>query len=176
MKQHIHEIRVISQNLLPIGDIWLEYRAANKKDMDSIISLWNESRIYHDELDPRLSMIDNAATKVKDYYSEQLESENAIFYLAILENHPIGYVCAQLQKRPPVFDPPYIGFIDGLFVKSDFRRMGVGKKLLDLAIRWLKEKEIDRIQLSVASLNQVGIAFWNQCGFTEVMRRMNMEI
>ncbi|MFX1484554.1 MAG: GNAT family N-acetyltransferase, partial [Promethearchaeota archaeon] len=60
--------------------------------------------------------------------------------------------------------------------KHDYRRLGVGTKLVDLAVEWFGVKEIDRIQLSVAALNQTGIDFWNKYGFKELSYRMNMLI
>ena len=154
----------------------MEYRIAHVNDIDAIISLWQEARIYHEELDPRLMMLPDAATQVQDYYHEQISSEDAAFYLAFEKQVPVGYICAQLQKRAPVYKYSQVGFIDGLFVKEEFRRIGVGKKLVELALSWFQEREIDRIQLNVASLNQPGIDFWKKCGFTDMMHRMNMQI
>ena len=37
-----------------------EYRVAAAKDIDEIMSLWDESRQYHEQLDSRLAMVDNA--------------------------------------------------------------------------------------------------------------------
>ena len=104
----------------------MEYRIANEGDIDSIIALWNESRVYHEDLDSRLRMVENAGEIVKGYVKEQMEAENTVFYLALKDKTPIGYICAQIQKRPPVFEVPQIGFIDGLFVKGDSRRWAAG--------------------------------------------------
>lgn len=153
-----------------------EYRSASVKDIDEIISLWNESRFYHEELDSRLAMVDNAHLEVREYYLKQLSSEDAVFYIASSNGVSIGYICAQIQKAPPVHKIQRFGYIDGLFVRSDYRRMGVGAGLVDLAKEWFKEREISMIQLTVASRNQVGMLFWEQRGFREIMRRMRMQV
>ncbi|MFX1484553.1 MAG: hypothetical protein ACFFCP_15345, partial [Promethearchaeota archaeon] len=94
----------------------MEYRIAGEDDIDEIISLWDESRIYHEKLDSRFSMVDDAPSRVRDYCHEQMGSENAVYFLAVHGEDTIGYICAQLQKTPPVFKHSHIGFIDGLFV------------------------------------------------------------
>lgn len=121
-------------------------------------------------------MIQDASLKVRDYYNEQLASENAIFFLAIVEGHSVGYICAQLQKTPPVFENPLIGFIDGLFVIKRFRNLGIASHLVGLAKEWFNKHGIDTIQLSVASTNNTGYQFWEKCGFKELMRRMHQNI
>lgn len=153
-----------------------EYRVATVKDIDEIISLWNESRLYHEELDSRLAMVDNAHLEVRDYYLKQLSSEDAVFYIASTNGVSIGYICAQIQKAPPVQKVQRFGYIDGLYVRSGYRRMGVGTGLVGLAKGWFKEREISMVQLTVASRNQVGMRFWEQCGFTEIMKRMRMQV
>ncbi len=153
-----------------------EYRVACDKDVDDIMFLWNESRLYHAELDSRLSMVDDAHLKVREYCISQLASEDTIFYIASRRGVPIGYICAQIQKAPPVHMIQRFGVIDGLFVTDEFRRLGIGSKLVNLAMEWFEERELSMIQLSVASMNEKGIRFWERCGFVEVMRRMRMEI
>jgi hypothetical protein len=54
--------------------------------------------------------------------------------------------------------------------------MSVGTGLFDLAKEWFKERGISMIQSAVASRNQVGMLFWEQCGFTEIMRRMRLQV
>ncbi len=153
-----------------------EYRSASVKDIDEIISLWNESRFYHEELDSRLAMVNNAHLEIRNYYFKQLSSEDAVFYIASNNSVSIGYICAQIQKAPPVHRVQRFGYIDGLFVKNGCRRMGIGTNLVGLAKEWFKEREISVIQLTVAWKNQVGMLFWERCGFTEIMRRMRMQL
>ena len=153
-----------------------EYHVADEKDIDAIMSLWNESRLYHAELDSRLSMVDDAHLKAREYYASQVASEDTIFYIASRRGVPLGYICAQIQKAPPVHKIQRFGLIDGLFVTDEFRRLGIGTNLVNLAMEWFEEQELSMIQLSVASMNETGIQFWERSGFTEIMRRMRKQM
>ncbi len=170
------DTHVLFNQVESLESVQPEYRIANENDIDDIMSLWNESRLYHAELDPRLSMVDDAHLKAREYYVSQLTSADTVFYIATSSDTPIGYLCAQIQKAPPVHKIQRFGFIDGLFVRETFRRMGVGTSLVTLAMDWFEEQQISMVQLSVASMNEIGIRFWERCGFTEVMRRMRMKI
>ncbi|MFW9978523.1 MAG: GNAT family N-acetyltransferase [Candidatus Thorarchaeota archaeon] len=155
---------------------FLEYRVATPLDMDEIVNLWKEIQRYHEELDPRYSMVDDAAFLARSYYSERMDMADNIFFVATLEKQLIGFVFAYLQKKPPVYRDLDMGFIDTLMVTTRYRRSGIGSHLVDLVKQWLIDQGIHRLQLSVASMNQIGIAFWERCGFKELSRRMESDI
>lgn len=51
-------------------------------------------------------------------------------------------------------------------VSPDCRRMGIGKKLVDLALEALKKEEINKVLLVAFKKNEGGNAFWESQGFT----------
>lgn len=53
-------------------------------------------------------------------------------------------------------------FCVGLFVEKEFRGVGLGKKLLDKAIRILKRKGVESILLLVDTKNEAGIRFYER--------------
>jgi GNAT superfamily N-acetyltransferase len=159
-----------------LGKITPEYREANVDDLETIVQMWDTSRKFHEELDSRLAMIDDASSKVGDHYKEQLASENSLFYLAFVDSQAAGYAGFLLHKTPPIHIESQVGFIDSLFVYEDYRKHGIGSHLVNLGIEWFKKQEINIVQLSVASKNPIGIEFWEKCGFTDIMKRMRQSI
>ncbi len=59
------------------------------------------------------------------------------------------------------------GFIYHLAVDPAFRMKGVGKKLIDKAIKNLGKKGILRCHLFVVKDNELGQTFWNKTGWTK---------
>ena len=51
-------------------------------------------------------------------------------------------------------------------VSPDYRRCGVGKKLVDLALEALKNEGINKVLLVAFKKNEGGNAFWESQGFT----------
>jgi len=60
-----------------------------------------------------------------------------------------------------------MGLFDELFVDAVARGLGVGQKLLDKTISWMKEKGINRIKLHAYSWNNQAKRLYEKKGFRE---------
>jgi ribosomal protein S18 acetylase RimI-like enzyme len=58
------------------------------------------------------------------------------------------------------------GIIQHACVSPDYRRYGIGKKLVDLALEALKDEGINKVLLVAFKKNAGGNAFWEAQGFT----------
>ena len=52
-------------------------------------------------------------------------------------------------------------------VDEDYRRHGIGKRLVVFAMKALKEEKINKVSLIAFTENDIGNAFWNTIGWTE---------
>lgn len=59
------------------------------------------------------------------------------------------------------------GFIHHTAVHPDYRKMGLGKMLVEAALAALKKEGISKVALVVFSHNENGNAFWEKMGFTK---------
>jgi len=151
----------------------IEFRAANEADIDSIVGLSMESSAFHEVIDFRLAVRNDAAKHVHVFYSKLFKDKNARFFIASVNNILIGYICVQIQERPPIHVERESGFIDGAFVKTDYRRKGVGSTLFQMALDWLNRHDVQSIRLTVSPRNPAGLSFWRELGFTELMVMMH---
>ena len=51
-------------------------------------------------------------------------------------------------------------------VNKDYRRHGIGKKMVEFCIERLKEEKINKVALNAFVTNNVGNAFWQRMGWT----------
>ena len=58
------------------------------------------------------------------------------------------------------------GFIYHTTVKKEYRRQGIGKKLVDAALAALEEEGIHKVALVAFEKNVSGNIFWEKAGFT----------
>ena len=63
--------------------------------------------------------------------------------------------------------------IDNVAVSPDWRKSGVGSKLLSAAIEIVRQKEVNQVFLEVRSNNQAAYALYEKLGFVLVGRRKN---
>lgn len=52
-------------------------------------------------------------------------------------------------------------------VDEDYRRHGIGKRMVVFAMKALKEEKINKVFLIAFTENDIGNAFWNTIGWTE---------
>ena len=52
-------------------------------------------------------------------------------------------------------------------VDEDYRRHGIGKRMVVFAMKALKEEKINKVSLIAFTENDIGYAFWNTIGWTE---------
>ena len=52
-------------------------------------------------------------------------------------------------------------------VDDDYRRHGIGKRMVVFAMNALKEEKINKVSLIAFTENDIGNAFWNTIGWTE---------
>jgi len=154
----------------------VEFRRASERDIDVIVELWMDSSRYHKKLDSRLAVRKDAPKNIHAFLSKLVLDENNYLAVALVNDTIIGYICVLIQERPPIHFEKMSGFLDGIFVKPDYRQQGVGSELYQMALRWLKEHEIRSMRLTVSPHNSVGLSFWRKQGFTELMYVMHIQI
>lgn len=52
-------------------------------------------------------------------------------------------------------------------VHADYRRRGIGKEMVVMAMEALRREHINKVSLIAFTQNDVGNAFWNTIGWTE---------
>lgn len=79
-------------------------------------------------------------------------------FVAELDGNLVGVIlCGHDGRR---------GIIQHTSVSPDLRRMGIGKKLVDLSLDALKREGINKVFLVAFKKNQEGNTFWESQGFT----------
>ena len=58
------------------------------------------------------------------------------------------------------------GYVYHMSVREEYRRQGIGKKLVEMSMDALKKEGINKAALLVFCRNETGNAFWEKMGFT----------
>ena len=81
-------------------------------------------------------------------------------YAALIDNQLVGSILSGHDGRR--------GLLNHLFVHVDFRKQGIGKKLVQLSITELKKQGIKRCIIFIHKTNVVAQEFWKKIGFDNV--------
>jgi ribosomal protein S18 acetylase RimI-like enzyme len=107
-------------------------------------------------------------TDITGYFSRFLEGKERRAFVAWEGEETIGYVTVCVQKQPGYWKLKRVGHISGLMVHRDRRRRGVGRKLLQKAMRFLGESGIGHYTLFTSVNNYRALRFYWKCGLEKL--------
>ena len=94
----------------------------------------------------------------KEGIGKYLKRNPGTSFVAVIDGIIVGVIlCGHDGRR---------GIIQHACVAPGYRRMGIGAKLVDLALAALKEEGINKVLLVAFKKNEKGNAFWESRGFT----------
>jgi GNAT superfamily N-acetyltransferase len=138
----------------------ITYKRATLEDLKVLYDLSIEFERYNKENSTRPH--EHFFGEWEKYFAEEIEEsirkKNSYVYLAFVDGAPAGYIFARLCKGC------YSFIVEELFVKSTFGKLGIGGKLLDLAITHGKKLGYD-IKVEVFDWNQSAKDYYLKKGF-----------
>lgn len=96
------------------------------------------------------------------------EQSSYALWLAELDGHAIGYVQAGACSLPHADVRAGDGEIKRLYLRADAQNLGVGRKLMDVAMQWLLRDGARTLWVSVYSENVGAQRFYARYGFEYV--------
>lgn len=150
----------------------MEIVPAANEHIPQMVELWKDFIDYHTEFDPLFTRRAEGHLKFKEFVEELLEKDEALVLVALSDGKVAAQAIAMIAEYPPIYQIDKYGKLLYWMVKNEFRRQGIGERMLKRMKLWFKEKSIDRIELSVAARNEIGCSFWKKHGFREYVRVM----
>lgn len=95
---------------------------------------------------------------------------------AVSSGEVMGYVFASIEPQSWKELREEAGFVHDLMIADEAREAGVGKRLLDAAIEWLREQGMPRVVLWTAAPNDVARRLFERRGFRPTMIEMTIEL
>ncbi|MGG0120684.1 streptothricin N-acetyltransferase SatA [Bacillus paranthracis] len=91
-------------------------------------------------------------------YNEYINKPNQVIYIALLHNQIIGFIVLKKNWN-------HYAYIEDITVDKKYRTLGVGKRLVDQAKKWVKEGNMPGIMLETQNNNVAACKFYEKCGF-----------
>ena len=115
----------------------------------------------------------------KETFAERLNDKKHTVYIAETEDGKVvGYAFAWIISCRN--HSTYIDFdcfyIDDICVLKEYQRNGIGKRLFECCKQKAKEQNCKMLELAVYGFNKEAIAFYESCGMTDRIRRMEYSL
>ncbi len=150
--------------MLRMGEVIL--REAVEKDLDQVTRLVVRLKRLNEEFDPLLKNVQNIEEACREYMKKAIESRDSLVIVAEHEGRVVGVLKAGFIDRV-FYDPPLEGQIQEFYLLPQYRRMGIGKKMLEYAMEKLKDR-VSFITVSFPSLNTIAVSFYQKFGFRPI--------
>lgn len=126
----------------------MKIRIMTSDDYEQVYDLWlNTSGMGLNNLDDS-----------KDGIAKYLKRNPTTCFVAVEEEKIVGVILSGHDGRR--------GFIYHTTVSSNYRKQGIGRRLVYHAIKALEEEGINKVALVVFGRNESGNSFWESVGFT----------
>ncbi|MBR1376219.1 MAG: GNAT family N-acetyltransferase [Bacilli bacterium] len=106
--------------------------------------------------------------KVKDYFKNVIKGNNFLLGY-IIDDKIVGYIFIK-----NIDNSNYL--IDGLYVEEEYRRRGIGKKLINKALELCKQRNAKCIDINVMYKNDLAKNLYKLLGFEEFRMTLRKEL
>lgn len=113
----------------------------------------------------------NSAEGLRNEFAELLSKDSAQIFLKFENNIPVGFAQCQLRNDyVEGTETTPVGYLEGIFIKEDYRERGYAKELLTECEKWAESKGCKEFASDCESDNDVSFRFHKAVGFTEANR------
>jgi aminoglycoside 6'-N-acetyltransferase I len=143
-----------------------EIRLIQQKDEQELKNLVKEFKQYESTFEEAFRTSDES---VNQLYNSELIGEGNNTYVYEIENNLAGFITFHETSKNDLLitDPIPALYIAGLFVRSEYRKRGIAKGLMEIAENYAKSKNIKFIKLIMFSNNSLARKFYSELGYDD---------
>ena len=140
----------------------IEYTEKTKQDIDVVVLLWQKLLDFHISLSEHFAEHFRQRTWLARKAELMNKSKGGYLRIDVAEDTDIrenvGYCISSVSKIG-------IGELDSIFVNAEYRKYGIGDRLMQRALIWMDEKHARAKILVVGAGNEQVFTFYSRYGF-----------
>ena len=144
---------------------------ATLTDKDIIYELYEELIKSQARLEPDFYQ---EATQGMNFIEDMINNEDSDILIVLEQEQIVGFSVIKEMTTPsyPMFRPKEYAYIYDLVVRESARKKGFGKALLQSSVDWMKERELEYLELAVLDNNKDGKSLYENFGFRSFSKQM----
>lgn len=114
---------------------------------------------------------DNEVNDLEEELINSITSEDGAVFIYYNETVPVGFAqCSLRCDYVEGTESSPVGYLEGMYVKDEYRKKGIGKKLLIQCEEWAKNKGCSEFASDCELNNTESLKFHLKLGFEEANR------
>lgn len=114
---------------------------------------------------------DNEINGLEKEMTEYIVSDKGVVFISFIKNVQVGFAqCSLRYDYVEGTESSPVGYMEGVFVKAEYRKRGIGKKLIHQCEEWAKNKGCREFASDCELTNTDSLKFHLQLGFEEANR------
>ncbi|RJS90514.1 GNAT family N-acetyltransferase [Candidatus Bathyarchaeota archaeon] len=143
-------------------------RSAERSDVEELVRLRLLFQRHMERPNPRVWRITKEGeAHLREETEEMLAKEDGRMLVAVKDGVIVGFIYGEFSHRT-TYTPNNIGRISILYVREEFRRRGIGKRLVEELCRFFASKNVEEVTLNYIIGNEEAEGFWGALGFKSV--------
>ena len=153
------------------AELWLPYN----RDLETVVETHAlvDDVPLEEEVEFRLDLLESEGYRAWIAVDTD-ESGESIPSLAAVDSEFVGFITAELDRAPPVFDRPDSVLIGDFYVRESYRGTELARDLFDHVVDWARDSECTELTLNVDVDNERALGFYEKIGFEP--RRWKMAV
>jgi ribosomal protein S18 acetylase RimI-like enzyme len=137
----------------------MEIKRINGSQSNLVINLFDKYRIFYKQ-QPDISL-------ARNFIQTRLDNNESVIFVALIDGNnkikPVGFT--QLYPKYSSVRAVKNWILNDLYVEAEYRKQGVGEKLIKRAMHFAKENNAKFLELSTAGNNYTAQKLYEQIGF-----------
>jgi ribosomal protein S18 acetylase RimI-like enzyme len=143
-------------------------RRATIKDFDRLKKIKADFYLWECGMDKRIRP-EWAEKQLQSRLARNLKhhTKSVAFFIAEERGEIIGYSGGEIEKALGFVKSKRLGHMFNLYVKPEYRKKGIGKKLIKEVLAWFKKNKVKELKILVYPHNKPAHEIYKKLGFKD---------
>ena len=149
------------------------YREAAETDLPAVEALYAKLDQFLREFSYNFPEVENVGELWLDMFRRTL-GRFSVLFVAEYQGEIVGFIVARIKRVPAYLGGVMVGELKDMWVEHKVRRLGVGEKLLRLAIEWCRDQDVHSLEAQILLGNDPIIKLVEYLGMKRELYQMRM--
>ncbi|MBD3164279.1 GNAT family N-acetyltransferase [Candidatus Woesearchaeota archaeon] len=154
----------------------IKIRRAAMEDFEGLKKIKLLSKKEEFRYSGAIRLIEDNKEDYFNYLKKDIKYINRGLFIVVKGKKIVGMILAQYFKPLPISKYSRKGYISNLYILKEYRKKGLGGKLIETALDWLKNNKTKHVSLEIHVDNKKALQLYRKFGFKDYTVKLSKEL